>query len=178
MYYSAVIFGPEQEGPMDEAEPGRSALALPRGLSRFSAGPLEEYRRSVAALMREARRAVSPEGMGTTDLRALYVTGAHPSRPSALARTLGLSPAAATQLIDRLERRGFVRRAPHPNDRRGTVLTVTPRGRTAYRAASRRVERLFRELTDEMSPEGLAALRTGAREVAEILARRSSRAAA
>ncbi|MEV4347387.1 MarR family transcriptional regulator [Actinoplanes sp. NPDC049596] len=38
---------------------------------------------------------------------------------------LGLTSGAATGLADRLERDGWIRRGPHPADRRRQVLTVT-----------------------------------------------------
>jgi DNA-binding MarR family transcriptional regulator len=41
---------------------------------------------------------------------------------------LQVHPASVTNLIDGLERAGYVERAPHPNDRRTTLATITPGG--------------------------------------------------
>ena len=45
-----------------------------------------------------------------------------PQTASAIARQTRLTPAAVTALIDRLEKRGFVRRKPDPNDRRKVLV--------------------------------------------------------
>ena len=47
---------------------------------------------------------------------------AGPQTASAVARQIGLTPAAVTALIDRLEKRGFVRRKADPNDRRKVLV--------------------------------------------------------
>jgi DNA-binding MarR family transcriptional regulator len=46
-----------------------------------------------------------------------------------IAEVLGVSTPAATKNIDKLERHGLVSRAQAPDDRRSTVLTVSPLGR-------------------------------------------------
>jgi DNA-binding MarR family transcriptional regulator len=43
---------------------------------------------------------------------------------------LQVHPTSMTSLIDRLEKTGYVTRAPHPTDRRTTLATITPAGRT------------------------------------------------
>ena len=45
-----------------------------------------------------------------------------PKAASAIARHTRLTPAAVTALIDRLEKRGFVRRKSDPNDRRKVMV--------------------------------------------------------
>jgi DNA-binding MarR family transcriptional regulator len=48
--------------------------------------------------------------------------------PAELADKAGVTRATMTGLIDTLERDGFVRREPNPNDRRMTPVTLTPAG--------------------------------------------------
>jgi DNA-binding MarR family transcriptional regulator len=65
-----------------------------------------------------------------TDMRAIrfLITARNQgviATPGALAAYLGISSAATTKLLDRLERGGHVTRAPHPTDRRALALTVT-----------------------------------------------------
>jgi DNA-binding MarR family transcriptional regulator len=43
-----------------------------------------------------------------------------------LSELMGMTTGAATRLVDRLERGGFVRREPDPDDRRRLVLQVVP----------------------------------------------------
>jgi len=45
-----------------------------------------------------------------------------PQTASAIAKQIRLTPAAVTALIDRLEKRGFVRRRADPNDRRKVMV--------------------------------------------------------
>ena len=59
-------------------------------------------------------------------LRYLLLHG--PTRVSLLARWSGVSRAAATELVDGLERHGWVRRARERTDRRGIRVSLTPRG--------------------------------------------------
>jgi DNA-binding MarR family transcriptional regulator len=49
---------------------------------------------------------------------------------------LQVHPASVTNLVDGLERAGYVARAPHPTDRRTTLATITPRGREVADAAT------------------------------------------
>jgi DNA-binding MarR family transcriptional regulator len=69
-------------------------------------------------------------------LGALRVAGP-PFRvsPTRLAKGLMLSSAGVTSRIDRLERRGYVRRLDDPNDRRGVLIELTDEGLAAVDAA-------------------------------------------
>jgi DNA-binding MarR family transcriptional regulator len=58
------------------------------------------------------------------------------SSPGSLASELELSTGAMTSRLDRLEREGFVRRLPDPDDRRGVVIELTPEGRAAWDRAA------------------------------------------
>jgi DNA-binding MarR family transcriptional regulator len=50
---------------------------------------------------------------------------------------LQVHPASVTNVVDRLERQGLVRRAPHPSDRRATLAELTDAGRQVAEAATR-----------------------------------------
>jgi DNA-binding MarR family transcriptional regulator len=55
----------------------------------------------------------------------------------AVARVLGVTPAVATGLVDRLERRGYLRPEPGPGgDRRSIAVVATAEGRRAVAAAT------------------------------------------
>lgn len=56
-----------------------------------------------------------------------------------LAMHEGVRPPSMTRTVGVLEARGYVRRAPDPNDGRGVVLSVTPEGRRVFRAGHRRL---------------------------------------
>ncbi len=52
-----------------------------------------------------------------------------------LAEHLGVTRSAASQMIDELEERGYVRRRPHPSDRRGKLVVLTGKGWACIHAA-------------------------------------------
>jgi DNA-binding MarR family transcriptional regulator len=65
-------------------------------------------------------------GLNRTDMRALDIVGrAGPLAPTALARKLGFTTGGVTSVLDRLEQAGYVRRQPHPGDRRRQVVQTT-----------------------------------------------------
>ena len=88
----------------------------------------------VMALARRVRRA-HVEALADWEVtpgqaRALRVlTGADGMRPSELADALRIAPRSATEVVDALEQRGWVRREPDPTDRRATRLVPTDDGR-------------------------------------------------
>jgi DNA-binding MarR family transcriptional regulator len=60
----------------------------------------------------------------------LMTTG--PATPTELARLLGISTAAMTLVLNRLESAGHLRRDPHPSDRRKLIITASDE--TSHRA--------------------------------------------
>jgi DNA-binding MarR family transcriptional regulator len=69
-------------------------------------------------------------GVNRTDHRALDILDqAGPMTAGRLAERSHLSPAAMTTAIDRLERKGYARRFPDPDDRRRVLVEVTPLAR-------------------------------------------------
>jgi DNA-binding MarR family transcriptional regulator len=49
-------------------------------------------------------------------------------RPTEFTDQLMLTSSGTTKRLDRLEEAGLITRAPDPNDRRGTLITLTPKG--------------------------------------------------
>lgn len=116
-----------------------------------------------------AVRRVSP-GVGSTDLgrtqmmvlRRLWVPPAPrqwppsqergPARISDIAGRLGLTPAAATQIVDQLEARGFVERRRSDRDRRVVIVHITAAGErlllTARQQRRTAAEAFLARLTD------------------------------
>ncbi len=59
------------------------------------------------------------------------IEGAHePLAPSTIAARLMVTTGSMTSLLDTLERRGLVRRQPHPSDRRQLQVYLTDEGQT------------------------------------------------
>lgn len=64
-------------------------------------------------------------GLNITDsecLSLLSIKGI--SSPTELARYTGLTTGSTTAMLDRLERTGFIKRKPNPEDRRGVLIEI------------------------------------------------------
>jgi DNA-binding MarR family transcriptional regulator len=92
-------------------------------------------------------------------LSALRIAGPpHRLSPTRLARGLMLSSAGVTSRIDRLERRGLVRRLPDPDDRRGVMIELTDEGLEVVDAAVAANTVSDRQLLERLEPEEIAQL--------------------
>ncbi len=84
-----------------------------------------------ALLSRVAGRALAPWGMSWPQAMSLLLLRARdePATATQLVDQLGLGRTAMTAVVDRLQRRGWVRRTPHDRDRRVTLVALTEEGR-------------------------------------------------
>ena len=69
-------------------------------------------------------------GLSESELHSLRHLLGGPLGPNDLAHTLGVTSAASSGIVDRLEARGHVSRQPHPTDKRRTVVAISASGRT------------------------------------------------
>lgn len=92
-------------------------------------------------------------------LSALRIAGPpHRLSPTRLGRGLMLSSAGMTSRLDRLERRGFVRRLPDPDDRRGVIVELTDQGLEVVDAAVAAITISDRQLLERFDPDEIALL--------------------
>ena len=92
-------------------------------------------------------------------LSALRIAGPpYQLSPTQLGRGLMLSSAGVTSRIDRLERRGLVRRLPDPHDRRGVIIELTEDGRSVVDAAVAANSTSDRQLLERLDADELATL--------------------
>jgi DNA-binding MarR family transcriptional regulator len=92
--------------------------------------------RTVAAEMRRSRRPLAPAQMGS-----LMRIGAGPCTMSELARHQAVSLPTISRSVDMLVRRGWVERGTGSNDRRQSMVRLTPRGRRVLADMRQRAER-------------------------------------
>jgi DNA-binding MarR family transcriptional regulator len=103
-------------------------------------------------------------------LSALRISGPpHRLSPTRLGRGLMLSSAGVTSRIDRLERRGFVRRLPDPEDRRGVIIELTDEGRDVVDAAVAALTISDTQLVGRLEPQEVAQLEVLLRKFLEGL---------
>lgn len=105
-----------------------------------------------ANLLGDAEKWLAPVGL-TFESFSLIVTlrrsgPPYELNPTALYRESLLSSGAITNRIDRVEAQGLVKRLPDPNDRRGTIVQLTAKGRTV---ADRAIKLHFEALAEELS---------------------------
>ena len=97
-------------------------------------------------------------GMGFARGRVLWaLQESGPVVMRALSQWLGISPRTVTGLIDALEADGWVTRTPHPDDRRATIITLTPAAQTAISTLRDSYEGLAHDLLAGIDPADLAA---------------------
>jgi MarR family transcriptional regulator, transcriptional regulator for hemolysin len=103
-------------------------------------------------------------GLSMAKLFALKaITDAGESIPlGQLAEHLSCVKSNVTQLVDRLEADGFVKRQPDPRDRRTRLAVLTPAGRKACKEGTRLQHEAERDLLTKLS-------RNEARQLAALL---------
>ncbi|MCO5998020.1 MarR family winged helix-turn-helix transcriptional regulator [Actinoallomurus rhizosphaericola] len=110
-------------------------------------------------LKQEDRRKEVAETLGMSFFRAKALRRLLPGPLTMreLTARLATEKPYTTLVVDDLERRGFVERSVHPDDRRCKIVTLTPAGVAAAEQAERILARPPRSLLD-LAPEDLAVL--------------------
>ena len=78
----------------------------------------------------------------------------HPPRLADISRFLMQEPQSLTALIQRLERRGWLRRLPSQRDRRAVLLELTEAGRQLHQNLVRILENLLQDGENDGQPVG------------------------
>src|SRR5580765_7054246 len=92
------------------------------------------------------------DDLGGSDGFVFRALAEQPMTVSALAGRLDISKQGAGQIVDDMERRGYVVRRPHPDDARARLVDLSARGRDALAAARTFHRRRETELVDELGP--------------------------
>ena len=117
---------------------------------------LQRYQRSVQAFDDAVGRRL---GLGPADLRCLDWLVDGPLSAGQLSGATGLRPAATTALIDRLERRGLVRRRRSEEDRRTVLVEMTEQGHAVTWECYGPLVSAGRPLVEELTTDQMAFLR-------------------
>ena len=98
--------------------------------------------------------ALADVGLSIAKFQALdaLVSAGEPTRLSALAGSLDCVRSNVTQLADRLESDGLIKRVASPDDRRAVHALVTDRGRQRHAAGAIAIHRLQDELAAQVPP--------------------------
>ena len=119
-------------------------------------GLVERIQKLARHLHRSLGETAAEYGLTDTDWRLLSsLRGAGPNYrlpAGVLAEQLSLSPGAITQRLDGLEKAGYLRRVPDPEDRRVLQIELTAEGRKRWEeavAVQARKEQLVADALDE-----------------------------
>jgi DNA-binding MarR family transcriptional regulator len=86
-------------------------------------------REYTSAVLRHAAATAKRMSLEASELAALeHLQASGPMTQKHLGERLSMSPGAVTAMIDRLESRSYVQRAPNPEDRRSALVGITKAG--------------------------------------------------
>jgi DNA-binding MarR family transcriptional regulator len=126
----------------------------PDGDPRSTEAYASLVRAGTAALL-ELERCVL-EGLGIPQPAATMLAvldGAEtPLTPSQISERVLVASASTTATLDLLERRGWAKRTPNPEDRRSTLVEITAQGRAVADQFLAGVRKLERDALDPLSP--------------------------
>jgi DNA-binding MarR family transcriptional regulator len=123
----------------------------------------ELLRQANKRLQQGTRDTLAPLGLSNSQARVVRLLADGPLRMSVIADRLAVVPHSVTDVVDRAERAGVVARRRDPQDRRSTLVELTPLGQRLLdqldEARRESATRVFRPLTDEQRRELVAVLR-------------------
>jgi DNA-binding MarR family transcriptional regulator len=97
-------------------------------------------------------------GLGQAEAHVLaQLAGRDSVTANELHRDFGHKRSTLTNVLDRLEQRGLIERAPNPADRRSIAVKLTPPGHAPAQRVLAARQQLDRELTARLAPEQLGA---------------------
>jgi DNA-binding MarR family transcriptional regulator len=97
--------------------------------------------------------------LGRNDGYVFRTLARQPLTVSALAARLEITKQGAAQIIEDMERRGYVVRRPDPDDARARLVDLSPRGREAMTSAAAFHRRTERMLIRQHGPAAVEAMR-------------------
>ncbi|MGA8303103.1 MAG: MarR family transcriptional regulator [Thermoplasmata archaeon] len=137
----------------------------------------EMFRDAFIAFKRRQGTVLHEAGLSYSEWTGLHLCAQNGAHAREMAESIGLTPAGVTDIIDRLEDRGLVRRTRDPKDRRAIRIELTNAGRRRHRETRRRVLQMWGATVERLAPSEYAALATGLRALARLEDPAAARAA-
>ncbi len=85
-----------------------------------------------------------------------------------VAEFLDITKQAASEMVDYLEQHGYLKRGPHPTDRRGKIITLTERGWNCIRETEATLTRLEAQWATIIGVQRMEELRTDLRQLVTV----------
>lgn len=118
--------------------------------------------------MHEFTRWMSHTGLSMSQMGAIMRLHHHGPCPiSTIADELAITPAAASQMVDRLVQLGLLRREEDPQDRRVKLVALTPQGQSLIRAGMEARTQWLEDLRAELPESRRRAIAAALRELTQ-----------
>lgn len=112
---------------------------------------VRQIRRFIAGTIIFNQKVAERVGLHLTDMQCINLLELLGSvTPGTLAECTGLTSGGVTVMLDRLEKAGFVKREPNPNDRRSVLVRVNPKKLEKIRALYAGINQQFEASLSEM----------------------------
>lgn len=122
--------------------------------------PVASIRDLVSAVEQFAGAVGAHFGLSNSEnvaMRELAVDGS--LTPGDIAERTGLTSSSVTNLVDRMERNGHVRRRAHPDDRRSVLVDLTAAGKEALSWVGSVAVHAYDDIAESDLPNVMAAIR-------------------
>ena len=117
-----------------------------------------EIRKFITASIFFNSQAAEKAGLSLTDSQLIHTLQLYgPSTPTRLAASTGLSSGGVTVALDRLEKGGYIRREPNPDDRRSLLIHINPAHLLKLKGMYKNVEAETRRCLSTLPHSDLAA---------------------
>ena len=114
-------------------------------------------------------QALAPWGIDGRELGVLFaLAGREPASQLQVARRLGIDRTTMVALLDTLEGKGLVSRAPHAKDRRRNVIVLTQAGRRMLERAAAASDEAERQLLASLDRQAAHDLRESLRLIVTV----------
>ena len=131
--------------------------------------PWEAVRELYQALRSVGGEALRTHGLLLSEFRTLSVLEHGPVPLKVVTQALGVTPAATTDLMQRLATRRLVRLCPHASDRRSRLAALTRLGEQRLSEARHSYANALKGLGARLSPASSRGLRKAVRELRESI---------
>jgi MarR family transcriptional regulator, 2-MHQ and catechol-resistance regulon repressor len=140
-----------------QPRPLSSSLAVPSDISGVHIWLI--LMKAYRALAYQAEQSIVGLGFCFSDFATLEVLlHKGPHSVTEIAHRIGLTAGSMSIALDRLERRGLIRRHAHPTDRRNRVIHLTGAGKKLIENAFQEHASVMEEISKSLSPEQRAVL--------------------
>jgi len=165
-----------KQEPPESQSPSETAAAAPEGeahenqVGPYAESILRSLRRIIRAIDQHSRQLTQETRLTVPQLVCLrQLLSSGPSTPGDLARTVFLSQATVTGILDRLETRELIERHRSSPDRRRVIVSLTRAGRSLATEMPWPLQERFAERLAAMPVEGQRTIDSVLRQIVDMM---------